>query len=97
MEVRKLSTSPIDYAFICLIPKKDDPKRAEDFRPISLLNGIQKIVSKVLASRLECIMSDLIFPSQSAFLKGRNITDAYAAVPELIGLGNKAICRGSWG
>lgn len=59
----RLSTAPLDYAFICLIPKKDEAERANDFRPISLLNGIQKIVSKVLANRLESVMKDLISPS----------------------------------
>lgn len=90
----KLSTSPIDYAFIWLIPKKEGAKRAEDFRPISFLNGIQKIISKVLVNRLECFISDLISTSQSAFLKGRNITDAFAAVRELIGWGNKQAIEG---
>lgn len=36
----KLSTSPINYAFICLIPKKEGAIRVNDFRPINLLNGI---------------------------------------------------------
>ncbi len=37
-----ISTGPIDYSFICLVPKKEGARRATDFRPISLLNGIQK-------------------------------------------------------
>ncbi|XP_020104715.1 uncharacterized protein LOC109721473 [Ananas comosus] len=94
MDAGKLSTSPIDYAFICLIPNKEGAKRTDDFRPISLLNGIQKIISKVLANRLECLMSELIFPSQSSFLKRRNITDAYAAVCELMGWGSKLAVEG---
>lgn len=89
-----LSTAPIDYAYICLIPKKEGAVRATDFRPISLLNGIQKILSKVLANRLEQVMNGLISPSQSAFLKGRNITDAFASVAELIGWGCKKKVEG---
>lgn len=89
MHEGRLTTDPIDYSFICLIPKKEGAERASEFRPISLLNGIQKILSKVLANRLEPIMDDLISPSQSAFLKGRSISDAFVAASELLGWGCK--------
>lgn len=85
----RLTTNPIDYAYICLIPKKDAAKRANEYRPISLINEIQKILSKVLTNRLEVILGNLISPSQSTFLKGRNITDAFATVRELLGWGSK--------
>lgn len=52
----RLSTRAIDYSYFCLIPKIEGAARANDFRPISLLNGIQKIISKVLANRLEGVM-----------------------------------------
>lgn len=94
MYAGRLSTAPIDYAYICLIPKKEGAVQANDFRPISLLNGIQKIISKVLANRLEQVIGDLISLSQSAFLKGRNITDAYATVVELVAWGTKKAVEG---
>lgn len=84
-----LDTDPFDYTFICLVSKREGARRASDFRPISLLNGIQKILSKVLTNRLELVMCDLIAPSQSAFLKGRNTTDAFATDYEIMGWGNK--------
>lgn len=90
----RLSTDPINYSFICLIPKKEGAERASDYRPISLLNGIQKILSKVLANRLELIMNDLISPSQSVFLKGRSISDAFVAVSEILGWGSKKAIEG---
>lgn len=49
-------------AFITLIPKKDAPESAADFRPITLLNMISKIVSKVMVNRLKPIMAKLIGP-----------------------------------
>lgn len=90
----RLFTAPINYVFICLIPKKEEAVRANDFRPISLLNGIQKILSKVLVNRLEHVMLNLISPTQSAFLKGRNITDTFVAVSKLIGWGSKSSVEG---
>ncbi|XP_020098367.1 uncharacterized protein LOC109717104 [Ananas comosus] len=94
MHAGSLSTDPIDFTYICLIPKKEGVERANDYRPISLLNGIQKILSKVLANCLERVMEDLISPSQSAFLKGRNITNAFATVSELISWGTKTAVEG---
>lgn len=38
--------------FITLIPKKRFSKELKDFRPISLLSSVYKIISKLLASRL---------------------------------------------
>lgn len=90
----KLSTDPIDYTYICLIPKKEGAKQASEFRPISLLNGIQKIISKVSANRLETVMSDLVSPSQSAFLKGRNITDAFVTARELLAWASRSGAEG---
>jgi hypothetical protein len=67
--------SPFNHTHICLIPKKTNPTSASDYRPISLCNVILKIVTKTLANRLKTILPDIISPNQSAFLKGRLITD----------------------
>ncbi len=74
----RLNSGPLDYAYICLIPKKEGAIVANDFRPISLINGVQKIISKVLANRLKGVLDDVISPSQAAFLKGRSILDSFA-------------------
>lgn len=74
-------------------PEKEGVVRANDFRPICLLNGIQKIISKVLANRLEEVMQDLISTSQSAFLKGRLLAAAYVTANELVAWGHKEARR----
>lgn len=43
----------INYSYITLVPKKDNPERVNDFRPISLLNSSIKIITKILANRLQ--------------------------------------------
>lgn len=48
----KLNTS-----YIVLIPKKETTKGPHGFRPISLLHSIQKMISKILATRLQSHIS----------------------------------------
>ena len=47
----------------------------KDFHPISLVGGMYKIISKVLANHLHRVAHSLISDSQNAFVKGRQILD----------------------
>jgi len=40
----------LNVSFLALIPKKVDAVKVKDFRPISLVGGMYKIISKVLAN-----------------------------------------------
>lgn len=53
---------------VVLIPKVDHPSSMRDFRPISLCNVVYKIVSKVLANRLNPLLGSIISQEQSAFI-----------------------------
>lgn len=71
--VFRLGRVPLDVntSVICLIPKVEYPKSLTQFRPISLCNVIVKIVSKILANRLQLVMSAVTGPFQSSFILGR--------------------------
>jgi hypothetical protein len=71
----KISLESINSTFITLIPKFDNPTTANDFRPISLLNSVLKIITKLLANRLQKIILKLVHKNQYGFLKERSIQD----------------------
>ena len=70
----------LNSANVVLIPKKEGAECISDFRPISLIHAIAKIVAKVLATRLAPLMNTLISPAQSAFIKNRSIHDNFMFV-----------------
>ena len=54
--------------YICLIPKKVNSSKMKDFRPISLVTSLYKIISKVFSNRLKGVLPDTIVESQCAFV-----------------------------
>ena len=60
-------------AVVKFIPKKETSDSVEDYRPISLINTDQKILSHVLTARLIDPLSKIIGVHQSAHLPNRNI------------------------
>ncbi|GKB77993.1 RNA-directed DNA polymerase, eukaryota [Tanacetum coccineum] len=71
-------------SFMVLIPKKIDPIGFSDYRPISLIGCVYKVISKLLASRLAKVIGSVISPNQSAFIKGRQILDGCLIANEII-------------
>ncbi|GKB61025.1 RNA-directed DNA polymerase, eukaryota, reverse transcriptase zinc-binding domain protein [Tanacetum coccineum] len=62
-------------SFIALIPKVPDAKMVKDFKPISLIGSLYKIIAKILANRLVMVLGDLVNKVQSAFVADRQILD----------------------
>ncbi|XP_073129192.1 uncharacterized protein [Henckelia pumila] len=68
---------------ITLIPKVEGAQAWTDFRPISLCNVSNKIISKLLYSRLRSVVGRLVSQSQSGFVPGRMIADNILLAHEL--------------
>ncbi|GJT34327.1 RNA-directed DNA polymerase, eukaryota [Tanacetum coccineum] len=71
-------------SFIALIPKIPDANLVKDFRPISLIGSIYKIIAKILTNRLVKVIGDIVSDVQSAFIKWRQILDGPFILNEVI-------------
>lgn len=68
----------INSSFITLVPKVSNPETMSDFRPISLLNVSLKLLTKILADRLQSVIIKLVHKNQYGFIKSRTIQDCLA-------------------
>ena len=59
MFVRSLNST-----FLVLVPKKENAADIKDFRPISLVGGLYKILAKVLANRLKKVVGQVVSTSK---------------------------------
>ncbi|XP_057450692.1 uncharacterized protein LOC130742609 [Lotus japonicus] len=71
-------------SFIALVPKVKSPQSLNEFRPISLIGCIFKVVSKLLAGRLKLVLGKLIDSRKSAFLGGRCMLDSVVVTNEVV-------------
>ncbi|GMI67424.1 hypothetical protein HRI_000411700 [Hibiscus trionum] len=76
--------SNMNSSFLTLIPKTPSPSNISDYRPISLISSLYKIVSKVLSRRISNMMSKVISDTQCAFIRGRQIFDGILIANEII-------------
>ena len=74
----------LNSTFQVLIPKNPGVEDLRDFRPISLVGGLYKLLAKVLANRLKKVVGKVVSSAQNAFVEGRQILDAALIVNEAI-------------
>lgn len=74
----------INSSFITLFPKVVGANKLKDFKPISLIGCLYKIISKLQANRLKAAMPEIIGEVQHAFIKGRQIIDSVLIAIEII-------------
>ncbi len=58
---------------IKLIPKKGDPTKIGNWRPISLLSNFYKIISRVINTRIQGVVDRVLSHAQKGFTKSRQI------------------------
>jgi hypothetical protein len=62
----------LNASFIVLIPKSPGATNLANFRHISLVSGIYKIIAKVLTNRMSSVLEKIISKPRNAFVKGRH-------------------------
>jgi hypothetical protein len=65
---------PLNNSYNVLIPKKEEASLPSDSRPISIINAIQRIFSKIITERIQSQLQSMLQPTQTRFMKGRHIT-----------------------
>lgn len=76
-EIYDSNTMPrsLFFGLISLIPKGGDSTLLRQWRPITLLPTVYKILATMLAARVRPYLPDLIHGSQTAFIQNRCILD----------------------
>jgi len=73
-----------NVSFIALVPKKQNPLGVDDYRPISLVGCIYKIISKILTNRPKSVLPKIIDCSQFVFIKGRGLLESILVANEVV-------------
>ena len=72
-------------AVLTLLPKPNkDLRLLKNWRPISLLNTDYKILTKLLANRLQKVINNVVSEDQSGYIKGRFIGENIRTVLDVI-------------
>jgi len=59
----------LNTSLVCLIPKRGSKTNLNNYRPITLLGTVYKIIAKTLTMRLQPFLHSLIRPNQTGFIK----------------------------
>lgn len=73
LESKSLPPTMTQATISVLLKKGKDPLKCESYRPVSLLCCDYKILTKVLAGRLESVMPAVVHPDQTGFIIGRQL------------------------
>ncbi|XP_056688387.1 uncharacterized protein [Spinacia oleracea] len=74
----------VNNTVVTLILKIQNPTSVKDYRPIACCSVIYKLISKVITSRLQGVIGDVVCDAQAGFIPDRSIADNILLASELI-------------
>lgn len=74
----------LNTMMICLIPKFDRSENASQFRQFHAVILFIKCISKILCNRLNCVLPELVNPTQASFVKGRSLIQNFLVCHDLL-------------
>jgi len=80
----KLLPKSCQRAVLALLPKKGDLSLLKNWRPVSILTSDYKIIAKLLANRMKCVLGDIIHQDQSYCIPGRTIHDNIFLIRDIL-------------
>ena len=74
----------INTTWVALIPKGEGAIEMKDFRLISMVGCLYKVIAKLLSRCLKHVMEDIVGETQFAFVSDRQIIDGVLLVNEVV-------------
>ena len=74
----------LNFGVITLLPKIQGASEIQQYMPICLLNVSFKIFTKVATIRVNSVADNIVSPSQTAFMRGRNILEGVVILHETV-------------
>jgi len=74
----------INCTAVTRVPKVSSPMNIKEYIPIACCTVLYKISGKLLATRLQKVISTIINPTQAGFVPGRRIGDNIIMAHELV-------------
>jgi hypothetical protein len=84
LHVGKLNLFQLNFEKITLLPKINEAERIQQYILICLLNVSFKFFTKTATNRLNSVGDHVVRPTQSAFMKERNILDGVLILHEMV-------------
>lgn len=76
--------SEVNVTAITLVPKVKCPATVSDYRPIACWNILYKTITKLISTRLNIVLPNLVSPNKGAFITGRSIISNILLCQDLV-------------